>query len=155
MDERIIMKQVSRDLVREDWLRLNKGNSHTTPFQQWELHSIIAHHYLFFFLSKREWPCYFAFYKEDKIILIAPMCRRYSIGGVKYFSFGATPTIAFQDFIYDDELTADDMQECLDLLYNKCKDITFYNLPSDSLLLETLKRKRPPPIDKISISTFR
>lgn len=146
------MKKVSRSVLRKDWLRLNENNSHVSPFQQWALHDIIARHYLFFFLAQREWPCYFAFYKGKEMIMIAPLCKRYTMRGISYYSFGATPTIAFQDFIYGDDLTEDDMKECLELLYRKCKKLSFYNLPAESLLLKVLKKDKEPQKQNINFT---
>ncbi len=144
MTNEITMRRASHNSLFLDWNKLCADNHHASPFQQWELHDTIARHYLFFFVAKQEWPCYFVFYKGSNLLMIAPLCRRYTPHGIKYVSFGATPTIAFQDFIYSDNLSEEDMLACLQLLKAKCGEIRFYNLSHESMLYRVLAKQGEP-----------
>jgi len=152
MTNKITMRRMSRNSLFLDWNKLSESNSHASPFQQWQLHDTIARHYMFFFLAEQEWPCYFAFYKEGRLIMIAPMCKRYTKQGIRYVSFGATPTIAFQDFIYSDELDEDDMTTCLELMKAECGTMRFYNLSQESMLYKVLAKDLQPVRENMNIT---
>lgn len=146
------IKKVSRHSVKKEWLKLCSQNIKTTPFQEWPLHEAIATHYLFFSLASKERPCYFRITRDDEVIMIAPLAKRYTLKGCYYTSFGATATIAFQDFIYADNISMEDMNKCLELLKQKCGKILFYNVPQDSKLYNALTIIRYPFKENINIT---
>ena len=147
------IKKVKLGEIEKEWDRLENKNQFITPFQELSLHKIIASHYLFFFFAAREWPCYYSIYKDDKLIMIAPLCKRYSLRGGYYVSFGATPTIAFQDFVYSDEITDHDMKSCIDILLTKCNNhLRLYNIPRNSRLNHVLSKYYTPIRENTNIT---
>lgn len=134
------LKKFPLKRLEEEWKKFENDNSSISPFQYYDFVKIVSKHYLFFSVSNKEFPVFFKIIENDKTIMIVPLCKRFSKEEVCYTTFGATPTIAYQDLIYDNSMSIDKMVDCLKLLNNNLKKIKFYNIPEGSLTIEGIKR---------------
>ncbi|BES66472.1 hypothetical protein SANA_29110 [Gottschalkiaceae bacterium SANA] len=133
------MKRVSFKKIESDWLRFESENSSTKIFQYYDIVQNVLHHYLFFTIERKEFPRFYAFYENEKCVAIAPMCKRYARNGAYYTSFGAIADLAFQNFVYGNELSIEQFDECMKLLYKRLKRIRFYRVPEETYLNDALK----------------
>lgn len=136
----ITIKEKSFHSLKSIWHGLYSANASAPPYARYEFARILRRAYAL----ELFWggvPKFFVFYKDDVPIMIAPLVRHIGKNGYKYLGFGIKFGIVYEDFIYSDSLTEDDMEACLRLLFGKTGHILFKYLSDSSLLYKILQNR--------------
>lgn len=135
----IAIKEKSFHSLKSIWPKLYAANDYAYPYASYEFARILRRAYAL----ELFWggvPRFFVFYKDEAPIMIAPLVRHLGRHGFEYFGFGIRFGIVYEDFIYSDSLSEEDMEDCLRLLLSKVEHICFRYLSESSLLYRVLKR---------------
>lgn len=135
----LILKKIPLNELEREWREIESNNKSISPFQYYKFIKIVNCHYLFFKLAKMEFPIFFKIIEDDATIMIVPLCKRITKEGTYYTSFGTTPTIAYQDLIFDKSMTIEKMVECLEFINKKLKKVKFHNIPESSLTFSAFR----------------
>ncbi len=137
----IEIKKRSLYRLKTVWNKLYNNNHTASPFQDYEFAKILIRTYRYYpYFSDR--PKFYVFYENNLPIMIAPLIKHYGRSGIFFKSLGARFRVAYEDFIYDDTMTKEKLQNCIDLLLKKLKrriDVEFVS--EDSILFSSLKDK--------------
>lgn len=139
----IELKRMRLSRLETAWRKLTSENSNISPFHEYEFAEKLLKSYRVPQFWKHipvllEKPVFYAFYENDKIILIAPLTRRLSRKGTFYNSFGSRFRIVYEDFIYADSLETEKLELCLDLLRQRLGTIRLYFQMPGTKLYEVL-----------------
>lgn len=119
--------------LKEDWNRLAYHNPSLNPCQNWDMTKIICRYYLPYFLSGHgEVNQFFSFEENGEVIAIAPLSHR--LFSKNYYSIGKSLSIPMRDFIFDERISEEKLEECVLVLLRRLHNIQLLDIPENSKL---------------------